>query len=414
MSSVARVAGGGTSILPRMVQAEAQVAGSVLPSRHWLLAMIARRAAAAVRPPAVGELDLRATAPVLGAYLAALVATDFVNDWLCVGLVGRIPPAIGIALNMLVWWGMWAALMPAALLVSKRALPARVGWRRSVAAHLGAATVLGFVQFAGVAWIFERLGGGPAGAQLRGFIAAYTLPQYLVYALLVALVYGAHHLRAARVDGLRAAGLAHRAAHLERESSGARIDALRRELDTHLVLNALTSASARVRERDGDAALRLLAALGGMIRAGAEDGGAPEVPLRRELELLDRYLEVARLGGRGAAGVRVHVDDDVLDARVPPLLLQPLVENALVHSAAAAGPSIEVRARRAGRRLWLEVRDRGARPAGPRPERTGLGNTRARLALLHGDAAEVRLETLGDGARAVVVLPFAGADHARG
>jgi hypothetical protein len=370
--------------------------------------VLARAGATRRSAAAASELDLRALLPVVALYWLGVAAIDFINDWLLVGAVGPRPPAAAIAGNMLVWWGTWIVLTPAVLLASRSILRRRVRWWRTAAVHLCAGIVLGGLHFAAVAWVFSRAGGGPAGGQLRGFVAHYTLAQLLTYTGLIAAVHVAHLWRAARFEAVRSSGLAQRVAHLERLATGARIDALRRELDTHLLLNALASVSALVRERDGAEAQRLLAGLGEMIRAAAGDAAAPEVPLRQELALLRRYLGVAR----ARPEVRLQVDDDVLDARVPPLLLQPLVENAIVHSQAVAGPTIDIRARRAGRRLWLEVRDHGAPPAGARPERTGLGNTRARLALLHGDAAEVRLETLSDGARAVVVLPLVGAGDA--
>src|SRR5262249_34007187 len=155
--------------------------------------------------------------------------------------------------------------------------------------------------------------------------------------------------------------------------------------------NTLHAISEIVHE-DADAADRMITRLGDLLRLTLEGDGAHEVPLGRELEVLGAYLEIEQARFHDRLSVRLDIDPEVMGAKVPHFVLQPLVENAIRHGfAARRGPgAIAVRAARDERWLRLEVRDdgEGARP-GAR-EGLGLSNTRARLRQLYG--AEGRLE----------------------
>ena len=116
-----------------------------------------------------------------------------------------------------------------------------------------------------------------------------------------------------------------------------------------------------------------------------------KVPLRKELDFLERYLEIEKIRFESRLSVEFDIDPGVLDARVPNLLLQPLVENAIRHGIgnSAEGGMVSIVARRAGTRLELEVTDTGAATMNPMlPVRKGVGiaNTQARLERLYGSA----------------------------
>jgi two-component system, LytTR family, sensor kinase len=143
-------------------------------------------------------------------------------------------------------------------------------------------------------------------------------------------------------------------------------------------------------------------------------GGA--VPLAEELETLELYLEIMRARFADRLQVLVQVDDAARGARVPPLVLQPLVENAIIHGDPGPGAAarIGVRARRDDGRLLLEVEDNGPGLAGPPGDALGRGvgldTTARRLAQLYGARAGVALENLpAGGVRAVITLPFEAA-----
>lgn len=193
--------------------------------------------------------------------------------------------------------------------------------------------------------------------------------------------------------------------------SRAKLEALRLQLQPHFLFNTLNTISNLIR-RDADAADEMITNLSELLRLSL-DVGEQEVPLRRELEILDCYLaiEQARFGRR--LRVERQIDDAALDGLVPALVLQPLVENAVRHGIEprAAPGTITIRAERTTDRLRLVVSDDGCglKPADARTERRGIGlaNTEARLRELHGDATQlVMREPPGGGVSVEIELPF--------
>jgi signal transduction histidine kinase len=192
---------------------------------------------------------------------------------------------------------------------------------------------------------------------------------------------------------------AHREAALERALAAAQLQAVRAQLQPHFLFNALNTISARVHD-DPALADRLISQLATLLRASLRAHDAPQVPLREELALLEDYIALlrARFGDR----LEVEVDcasglDDVL---VPPLLLQPIVENAIRHGGLEreGRARVTLRIRRAvdhvdhGPQLEITVHDDGpGMPDDRDPLRsgTGLSSTAQRLALLHGDRAQL-------------------------
>jgi LytS/YehU family sensor histidine kinase len=181
------------------------------------------------------------------------------------------------------------------------------------------------------------------------------------------------------------------------------------QLHPHFLFNALNTIAMLVREHDADTAVRLTAELGALLRELLRRGTATEVPLRQELELLGRYLAIEQVRFGERLRVVRRIEPDTLDAAVPPLVLQPLVENALRHGIAPSpGPGVlTIGASLRDRVLVLTVRDNGAGPVREPAGGLGLGlpNTRERLRRQYGDEAYVRLARDPDGTLATVVVP---------
>ena len=218
------------------------------------------------------------------------------------------------------------------------------------------------------------------------------------------LYFGVRHLRDARAErerALVAEGLA-----LE-----ARLEALRYQLDPHFLFNTLNVLSTLIAEERTRDAGRMVARLSDFLRLTLERGTAAEIPLADELDFVRRYLDVERIRFGDRLQTTVEADPEALGARVPPLLLQPLVENALRHGVLPreAGGSVRVEARRAGGRLLLRVEDDGGGPpeaSGASPG-VGLANVRARLEAAFGRAATLRLlRRDGGGTVAQIEAPF--------
>jgi LytS/YehU family sensor histidine kinase len=207
-----------------------------------------------------------------------------------------------------------------------------------------------------------------------------------------------------------------RASQLETRLAAARLEALRAQLQPHFLFNTLHAISALM-NRDVEAAERMLARLSDLLRLTLDSAGEPMVPLKRELEFLAGYLEIEQTRFADRLTVQMNVEPDALDAPVPSLLLQPLVENAVRHGIAprATPGRIEIRARRADGALHIEIEDNGR--GLPREMREGLGlsNTRARLEQLYGPAHRFELRAAkGDGSGTLVqlVLPMQSENRA--
>jgi LytS/YehU family sensor histidine kinase len=161
-----------------------------------------------------------------------------------------------------------------------------------------------------------------------------------------------------------------------------------------------------------DAADQMIDHLGDLLRMTLHSSGTQEVALKRELDVLQKYLEIEQTRFGNRLGITMRIDPDTLDAQVPNLLLQPLVENAVRHGIAPylrAG-SIAIHAVRDGSRLKIEIIDSGA---GLPPDRlmalnrgVGLDNTRARLEHLYPSAHRFTFSNLDDGFCVTVVIPY--------
>src|SRR5207245_2548157 len=135
---------------------------------------------------------------------------------------------------------------------------------------------------------------------------------------------------------------------------------LEAQLHPHFLFNTLHAISALVRS-DPAAADRTIAALGDLLRLSLQSRGTQEVPLRQELDFARRYLEIEQTRFRDRLRVTFDVAEAALDGRLPILVLQPLVENAIRHgiSPRSSGGSLRIAAARRDGTLCLEVEDDG-------------------------------------------------------
>jgi signal transduction histidine kinase len=208
------------------------------------------------------------------------------------------------------------------------------------------------------------------------------------------------------------------AAELRAELARAQVQSLERRLHPHFLFNALNTISAVMYE-DPAAADRMIAGLSDLLRRALRAGDAQEVPLVEELAFLDHYLEIMRARFEDKLVVDVDVDDDAKGALVPPMLLQPLVENAIRHGADPGSNAVRaaLSARREGGALRLEVRDHGpGLTDGAKPtEGVGLSTTARRLATLYGGEQRLAFENAdGGGLRVTIELPFHTAQIGKG
>ena len=177
-------------------------------------------------------------------------------------------------------------------------------------------------------------------------------------------------------------------AQLQVRLDQAQLQALKLQLQPHFLFNTLNAITALV-HTDPSAAERMVSGLSELLRVSLGSAGEQEVPLERELEVLQHYLDIQQVRFQDRLHVSFNVDDDAGRAYVPNLLLQPLVENAIKHGIGprAAAGHIVISARRQNGALALEVNDDGVGEPidAARREGVGLGNSRARLQSLYGD-----------------------------
>jgi signal transduction histidine kinase len=285
-------------------------------------------------------------------------------------------------------WFLWAAITPFILALARRFPFARSTWRRSLAVHAAGSLLAALFIATGLASVLWRAGGEPfqswtLGKNLSELIFGPFFVFYLwIYWAIVGVRHAWEYYFKFRERDLQAS-------KLEALLAQAQLEALKLQLQPHFLFNTLNAISALMHQ-DVELADRMVARLGELLRRTLDNAGSQEVPLREEVEFLQPYLEIeqARYGGR--LRVRLDVEDAALDARVPNLILQPLVENAIRHGIAprAEGGQVEVQARRRHGMLELQVRDDGPGLPSGRPlelkEGVGLGNTRARLWQLYG------------------------------
>ena len=197
------------------------------------------------------------------------------------------------------------------------------------------------------------------------------------------------------------------AIQLQAQLAEARLDALRMQINPHFLFNTLHAVSALV-ERDPAGVRRMIARLSELLRHTIESHATDEVPLREELAFLRRYIEIMEIRFQNRLEVEQTIDDDALDALVPNLVLQPIVENALEHGVSRVGSGrVEISAKREGAHVVLSVRDNGPGLDAKSASGVGLANTRARLAQLYGDSATLALtEAEGGGVLAVITVPY--------
>jgi LytS/YehU family sensor histidine kinase len=199
-----------------------------------------------------------------------------------------------------------------------------------------------------------------------------------------------------------------REARLAAQLSEAKLGALRMQLHPHFLFNSLNAITVLVRDQKTREASDMLELLSRLLRQVLQSDQAELIPLRQELQFIEKYLGIERVRFSDRLSVRWEIDESARDALVPAFILQPLVENAVRHGVAKRVENglIEVIARREGATLILIIRDNGPGYQRGSPEGVGLTNTRARLAALYGADAELRIEWDEQGTVARIRLPL--------
>jgi two-component system, LytTR family, sensor kinase len=199
------------------------------------------------------------------------------------------------------------------------------------------------------------------------------------------------------------------AAELSEQLAKAQLSALRQQIEPHFLFNTLNTIAGLVREGRGDSAVDMIAGLSELLRRTLRSSGQQQVVLREELEIAEKYLEIEKARFAERLQVHVEVPEELRKARVPSLILQPIVENAVKHGIAKRvdGGEIAISAARENSELRVSVRNDGPGFAEGWESKKGIGlkNVRERLASLYGKEAELRVSN-GDGVVVTIVVPY--------
>ena len=283
--------------------------------------------------------------------------------------------------------------------------------------HLGGALVFPVVHvaLAMVGWYWLLIQREPDLDPVRRMwmITSYTYTmEFLLYWLVVGGTQAWRYAVALRARELHAA-------RLEASLTESRLQALRGQLQPHFLFNTLNSISVLAEQGESSRVVRMTNRLADLLRLSL-DSTEQKATLREELAFVERYLMIERERFGDRLEIEWRVDPGCLDAAVPSLLLQPLVENAIKHGfgRSAHGIRVTVCAERTdAATLSLAVEDTGPGIVGGVDgvrENVGLRTTRARLEQMYGDRQQLWLEPNGSrGTRALVVIPFERLDRTR-
>lgn len=309
---------------------------------------------------------------------------------------------------VMVTWQIWALITVPVLALADR-LPLERPWRaRVLAAHAAASLATCAAQALITALVFRWLV-APGVSTFVG-LATYMFLRFtpaavIVYTAIVAT-------RAWQVERARASAREAEARALSERLAEAQLQALRGQLRPHFLFNALNAAIALVRDGERERAAAALTGIATLLRATLRGDSRQEVTLGEELEFVEQYLAIERLRMGDRLQVRADVPARLLDVSVPALCLQPFVENAVRHGLrhVPGDAVITMSAREEEGRVMLCVTDNGVglqgEPVVGESRGTGIDNARARLALLHGAAASVRLGAGANGRGTTVELIF--------
>jgi hypothetical protein len=302
-----------------------------------------------------------------------------------------------------------AALTPVVLWLGGRWPIERQTWRWRVPLHLALSIAFSAIELALETVAFIQLG-LMKHAFLTGFLVMLVAgfhENIITYWAVLGIQSGFRYYRGFQERELHAS-------ELKAQLVRAQLGALKTQLQPHFLFNTLNAIMVLVRQQRGRQAEEMLARLSDLLRCVLEDVEAQQIPLRRELEYLRLYLSIEQVRFQDRLGIEISADDTALDAAVPHMGLQPIVENAVRHGIGrvAAPGTIRISASRTADTLMIRVTDDGPGlgAAGLTEGRgIGLANTRARLHQLYGDAASLKVENGERGVVATMTMPYRAA-----
>ena len=316
----------------------------------------------------------------------------------------------------LVWpemleWVIWGVLSPFIILLAHRYPKKASSWLAKVRFHLPVGIIIFLIYAVIYAYLRYAIGALVGEEYLWTFSQNFMHRLYyfqlhiMLYASLVGITYAVRYYQQFREEALKTA-------EIQQKLAQAELLVLKKQLHPHFLFNTLHAISALM-HKDIDAADKMIARLSHLLRATLENTGIQEVTLRQEMEILKIYLEIEQIRFQDRLEVAIDIDSTIYDKKVPNLILQPIVENAIQYGVAPFTKlgKIAVTAHQVNGHIELKVADNGngipSTQEADIKEGIGLTNTRMRLRQLYGEAGKLILTNLGQnqGLEVKIVIP---------
>ena len=320
----------------------------------------------------------------------------------------------GEALHSVLEIATWMLVTPLLFWITPRISPDRIGWLRTIPIAVGLGVIVAVVVdlLDHIFWNALIASSTPRSLSIWFILDNFHfLNEFFIY--VAVLIAGFARVYFLRVQEHRkeAVQLRMDAARLQANLAEARLSALRMQINPHFLFNTLHVISDHF-EENPRGARRMIARLSEILRYTFEGTEKREVPLKQELRFLDGYLDIQRFRFEDRLEVKIDVAPDVMEALVPTLILQPLVENAIKHGVSQIEEQgiIGIRSWREGEELHMRVADNGPgleTSNGKQSSGIGLRNTLERLETLYGANQTFSIETPFAGGFVVhIILPY--------
>jgi two-component system LytT family sensor kinase len=346
----------------------------------------------------------------IGALVLLLALLDALHTHAGYALEGNPRPWSATLGMTAVFWLVYAAFIPPIMWVADRCRldPSRP---HTVVVHVSAALAFTYVHILAISVLMAPFRPAPEPfVQLLGRLLRLNFGiNVLTYWAIVGAMHAIRYRGEAQEREIATA-------QLQAGLAASRLQSLRAQLNPHFLFNALNAISVLALKRQHTAVVDTIARLGELLRVSLDDARPQQIPLTEEMRFLEGYLGLLRTRFGDRMVIDRQVPNDTLDALVPTMILQPVVENAIVHGIGArvGRGRIAIEARRDADRLRLTVSDNGPGFAalGAHDRGIGLSNTRARLEQIYGAAQSLDVGNAPEGGAVVTItIPFVGAGH---
>lgn len=308
------------------------------------------------------------------------------------------------------WWS-WGLLVPIIYYLSKRFSFSKKHWFVPLAVHIAVSFIWLPISLASIV-LYGQMTGVTENwvSQFKAYFGLNLLMDYHWYWVIFLAISAWSYARDAIKHRERFSELSIRHANLQKSLSQAKLERLEAQLKPHFLYNTHNTIAALIREERGASALEVLHLLSQLLRRSLESNLSQLVTLGQELTFVESYLGIQKIRFPDRLRVQMDIEEGCLGAKIPEMILQPLLENAVHHGIVSQveGDTISLCARHLGGMLKIDI----VNTTGPDSSDTagfgiGLKNTRARLEHLYGTQQALDLEYL-DSSRiaARISLPF--------